>query len=129
MPGSDVRGFPNERYCGLVLFFVFCVLYFIYLFLREEAPLDSSASKRCGPILQTDFYCFGCISTDSSYQDRQSAMGSENIMDELASLILTEIPEGRQSLQDSYTNLERVAEYCEDTYYRYVCLCCATMRL
>lgn len=55
---------------------------------------------------------------DSSYQDRQSAMGSENIMDELASLIRTEIPEGRQSLQDSYTNLERVAEYCEDTYFR-----------
>lgn len=47
-------------------------------------------------------------------------MGSENIMDELASLIRTEIPEGRQSLQDSYTNLERVAEYCEDTYFRYV---------
>lgn len=56
---------------------------------------------------------------DSSYQDRQSAMGSENIMDELASLVRTEIPEGRQSLRDSYTNLERVAEYCEDTYYRY----------
>ncbi|KAG4080221.1 hypothetical protein HA402_008292 [Bradysia odoriphaga] len=56
--------------------------------------------------------------TDSSYQDRQSAMGSENIMDELASLVRTEIPEGRQSLRDSYTNLERVAEYCEDTYYR-----------
>lgn len=56
--------------------------------------------------------------SDSSYQDRQSAMGSENIMDELASLVRTEIPEGRQSLRDSYTNLERVAEYCEDTYYR-----------
>lgn len=56
--------------------------------------------------------------TDSSYQDRQSAMGSENIMDELATLIRTDIPEGRQSLQDSYTNLARVAEYCEDTYYR-----------
>lgn len=55
---------------------------------------------------------------DSSYQDRQSAMGSENIMDELATLIRTDIPEGRQSLQDSYTNLARVAEYCEDTYYR-----------
>lgn len=45
-------------------------------------------------------------------------MGSENIMDELAALIRTEIPEGRHSLQDSYTNLARVAEYCEDTYYR-----------
>lgn len=40
------------------------------------------------------------------------------IMDELAALVRTEIPEGRQSLRDSYTNLERVAEYCEDTYYR-----------
>lgn len=47
-------------------------------------------------------------------------MGSENIMDELATLIRTDIPEGRQSLQDSYTNLARVAEYCEDTYYRYL---------
>lgn len=55
--------------------------------------------------------------TDSSYQE-QSAMGSENIMDELAALVRTEIPDGRQSLCDSYTNLERVAEYCEDTYYR-----------
>lgn len=45
-------------------------------------------------------------------------MGSENIMDELATLIRTDIPEGRTSLQDSYTNLARVAEYCEDTYYR-----------
>lgn len=46
-------------------------------------------------------------------------MGSDNIMDELASLVRTEIPEGRQNLKDSFTNLERVAEYCEDTYYRY----------
>ncbi|XP_055586174.1 LOW QUALITY PROTEIN: abl interactor 2 [Uranotaenia lowii] len=39
-------------------------------------------------------------------------------MDDLITLIRTEIPEGRQNLQESYTNLERVAEYCEDTYYR-----------
>ncbi|KAI8045579.1 hypothetical protein M5D96_001761 [Drosophila gunungcola] len=48
----------------------------------------------------------------------EAPMASENIMDELASLIRTEIPDGRQSLRDSYTNLERVADYCEDTYYR-----------
>uniref|UniRef100_A0A1A9WS30 SH3 domain-containing protein n=1 Tax=Glossina brevipalpis TaxID=37001 RepID=A0A1A9WS30_9MUSC len=48
---------------------------------------------------------------------RHMVMG-ENIMDELATLIRTEIPDGRQSLRDSYTNLERVADYCEDTYYR-----------
>ncbi|XP_055716015.1 abl interactor 2 isoform X1 [Phlebotomus papatasi] len=56
--------------------------------------------------------------TDSTYQEHQSVMGSENIMDELASLIRTDIPEGRQNLKESFTNLERVAEYCEDTYYR-----------
>lgn len=39
-------------------------------------------------------------------------------MDELIQLIRTDIPEGRQNLRDSFTNLERVAEYCEDTYYR-----------
>lgn len=55
---------------------------------------------------------------DSTYQDHHSVVGTENIMDELASLIRTEIPDGRASLKDSFTNLERVAEYCEDTYYR-----------
>lgn len=57
---------------------------------------------------------------DSTYQEHQSVMGSENIMDELASLIRTDIPEGRQNLKESFTNLERVAEYCEDTYYRWI---------
>uniref|UniRef100_A0A182Q068 Meiosis-specific nuclear structural protein 1 n=1 Tax=Anopheles farauti TaxID=69004 RepID=A0A182Q068_9DIPT len=40
------------------------------------------------------------------------------IMDDLITLIRTEIPEGRKNLQESFSNLERVAEYCEDTYYR-----------
>ena len=39
-------------------------------------------------------------------------------MDDLITLIRTEIPEGRKNLQESFSNLERVAEYCEDTYYR-----------
>ncbi|GAB0092446.1 ABL interactor 2 [Sergentomyia squamirostris] len=56
--------------------------------------------------------------TDSTYQEHQSGMGSENIMDELATLIRNDLPEGRQNLKESFTNLERVAEYCEDTYYR-----------
>jgi len=37
---------------------------------------------------------------------------------DLDSLITSEIPEGRQNLLDSYTNLERVAEYCENNYFQ-----------
>ena len=35
---------------------------------------------------------------------------------ELLQLIDHEIPDGRQTLQDSYGNLETVAKYCEDNY-------------
>ena len=37
---------------------------------------------------------------------------------DLDSLITSEIPEGRQNLLDSHTNLERVAEYCENNYFQ-----------
>lgn len=33
-------------------------------------------------------------------------------------LIEHEIPEGRQQLQDSYSNLEKVADYCESNYFQ-----------
>ncbi|XP_072939751.1 abl interactor 2 isoform X2 [Epargyreus clarus] len=39
-------------------------------------------------------------------------------MAELAALLQTEIPEGRNHLTDSHTNLERVAEYCEQNYFQ-----------
>ncbi|XP_042911583.1 abl interactor 2 [Parasteatoda tepidariorum] len=40
-----------------------------------------------------------------------------SLMSDLLSLLETEIPEGRKSLQDSYVNLEKVAVYCESNYY------------
>ena len=56
---------------------------------------------------------------DSTYREGQNLITSEKEMDEsLISLIRVEIPEGRQNLKDSFSNLERVAEYCEDSYYR-----------
>lgn len=42
-------------------------------------------------------------------------------MAELISLIENEIPEGRQNLIDSNSNLEKVADYCETNYFQ-VCL-------
>ncbi|XP_061377683.1 abl interactor 2 [Danaus plexippus] len=39
-------------------------------------------------------------------------------MAELAALLQTDIPEGRNHLTDSHTNLERVAEYCEANYFQ-----------
>ena len=39
-------------------------------------------------------------------------------MAELATLLHQEIPEGRNNLSDSHTNLERVAEYCEANYFQ-----------
>lgn len=43
--------------------------------------------------------------------------GREDVkMAELQMLLEEEIPGGRRALFDSYTNLERVAEYCETNY-------------
>lgn len=39
-------------------------------------------------------------------------------MAELATLLHQEVPEGRNNLADSHTNLERVADYCEANYFQ-----------
>ncbi|KAI1280841.1 Abl interactor 2 [Halotydeus destructor] len=41
-----------------------------------------------------------------------------SVMQDLLSLIENEIPDGRQSLKDSHTNLEKVADYCESNYFQ-----------
>lgn len=42
-------------------------------------------------------------------------------MAELQMLLEEEIPGGRRALFDSYTNLERVADYCENNYIQVRC--------
>lgn len=59
-------------------------------------------------------------------------------MAELQMLLEEEIPAGRSALLDSFTNLERVAEYCESNYVQVGChrcerrgggdVCLATLR-
>jgi hypothetical protein len=39
-------------------------------------------------------------------------------MNDLLSIIENEIPEGRQNLQDSNSNLDKVADYCETNYFQ-----------
>lgn len=41
-------------------------------------------------------------------------------MAELQMLLEEEIPAGRTALLDSFTNLERVAEYCESNYVQVI---------
>lgn len=49
----------------------------------------------------------------------ESGLGSDcDTMAELAALLRSEIPEGRNNLTENHTNLERVAEYCEANYFQ-----------
>ncbi|KAM4731407.1 abl interactor 2-like isoform 2-T2 [Anableps anableps] len=54
----------------------------------------------------------------SSQRERAAAVSSKDYvkMAELQMLLEEEIPAGRRALLDSFTNLERVAEYCESNY-------------
>jgi len=62
----------------------------------------------------THYYLSGAMDPN-----RESGLGSDSDnMAELAALLTSEIPEGRSSLADSHTNLERVAEYCEGNYFQ-----------
>ncbi|XP_073985139.1 tyrosine kinase Abl isoform X2 [Rhodnius prolixus] len=50
---------------------------------------------------------------------RESGLGSDtDNMAELSALLNAEIPEGQNNLTDSFTNLERVADYCEGNYFQ-----------
>lgn len=55
------------------------------------------------------------VSTQHVHTDRDSPLKDVK-MAELQMLLEEEIPAGRSALLDSFTNLERVAEYCESNY-------------
>ena len=44
-------------------------------------------------------------------------------MSELTQLIDKEIPDGRQSLQENFNNLERLAQYCQENYIKVIQWC------
>lgn len=51
--------------------------------------------------------------------NRESGLISDcDTMAELAALLRSDIPEGRSSLSENHTNLQRVAEYCEANYFQ-----------
>lgn len=61
--------------------------------------------------------CYRQHVSDSPWRQRRGrAAGSDVKMAELQMLLEEEIPAGRRALLDSFTNLERVAEYCESNY-------------
>ncbi len=47
-----------------------------------------------------------------------SPASTMSLSGDLGSLFSSDLPEGRQNLLDSYANLERVAEYCENNYFQ-----------
>ena len=49
---------------------------------------------------------------------QEKDLQADTMAADLDTLISTEIPEGKQNLLDSFTNLEKVAEYCENNYFQ-----------
>ena len=54
----------------------------------------------------------------SIHPRQEKDLQADTMAADLDTLISTEIPEGKQNLLDSFTNLEKVAEYCENNYFQ-----------
>ncbi|CAN7983596.1 unnamed protein product [Ixodes hexagonus] len=55
---------------------------------------------------------------DVSQHNHRGVFEMPSVMADLMTLIQHEIPDGRQNIHDSHTNLEKVAEYCEANYFQ-----------
>ncbi|KAM7283481.1 abl interactor 1 [Ixodes scapularis] len=55
---------------------------------------------------------------EASQHNHRGAFEMPSVMADLMTLIQHEIPDGRQNIHDSHTNLEKVAEYCEANYFQ-----------
>lgn len=73
-----------------------------------RAPPDSRRGRRCSSSPGRRGRCLCGLYEEEEEEDVKMA--------ELQMLLEEEIPGGRRALFDSYTNLERVADYCENNY-------------
>lgn len=76
----------------------------------QLAPPDSRRGRRCSSSLRRRGRCLCGLYEEEEEEEEDVKMA------ELQMLLEEEIPGGRRALFDSYTNLERVADYCENNY-------------
>ncbi|XDA72846.1 hypothetical protein R6Z07F_003124 [Ovis aries] len=108
MKTFSLLGFSGTRECPELRFAYMVAAVLLSVLLRRLHLLSVE-----GQVIETNLgfpwrYCRRCLC--GLYEEEDVKMA------ELQMLLEEEIPGGRRALFDSYTNLERVADYCENNY-------------